>query len=154
MQVEDLKLVGKAKQAALDFKAAFPNAVFTSGLRSKSEQASAMASNIALNRFWVAQTYKPSPASKACHAWVLANRGAKTKAAIAAGVLSVLETLPDEELGKLSLHLAGQAFDVKPVSGLLGGQMAAYLHELADRLGGVFLEREGGLVRWHVQFHS
>lgn len=144
-------LKGKALLAAQEFADAFPDAVFTSGKRSLAEQARAMSTNVAINRAFIAQTYRPSKASQLAHAAVIKHTEAKTASAITAVILSALNGLPDDELGKLSLHLSGEAFDVKPVKGVRGGEMAAFLHELAARHGGQFLEWEAGLRRWHWQ---
>lgn len=153
MKATELELQGKALQAAMSFEAAFPNAVFTSGRRSQQDQARAMASNVVLNRSWIAQTYKPSRAAGLCHSWVTSHPGS-TQQQIADGLLQVLNTLTDEELSHLSLHMSGQAFDLQPVGGVLGGQMVSFLHELAEKYGGAFLEQEGGLRRWHAQFRD
>lgn len=151
MTLDELQLVGRAQMAAEDLLAAFPDVVFTSGRRTLEEQAQAMASNIIFNRFWVPQTYTDSLASRACHRWVLAHPSVRDKDGISAGLFGVLSVIPLEDLSHLSLHLSGQAFDVEPVGGIDGGKIAAFMHELADKYGGVFLEREGGLVRWHFQ---
>jgi hypothetical protein len=147
--IDALQLRGHAQAGAYALKAQHPSVVFTSGRRFPSDQARAMASNVALNPKWIAQTYKASAASQACQAWVDAHPDC-TKAQIEAGLLGVFATLPDAELLKLSKHLTGDAFDVQPV------QAGAEAIKQAIRgLAGldVFLEREGGLIRWHAQFH-
>lgn len=58
--IEKLNLNGSAKQAAYQLKAKHPGIVFTSGRRDKADQARARASNVAKNRKWIAQTYKPA----------------------------------------------------------------------------------------------
>jgi hypothetical protein len=60
-----------------------------------------------------------------------------------------MNTLGDAKVAKLSKHLSGQAFDVQPVEA-----DADKIKETIRGLSGLdkFLEKEGGLVRWHAQF--
>jgi hypothetical protein len=138
-----------ATRAARALKAAFPSVVFTSGLRDKAAQARAMASNVVKNRQWIVQTYRDTPAAHACQAWVDDHAEATTQAAIGAGLLAVLDGLTEAEVGRLSKHLSGAAFDVQPVV-----KDADAIKQAIRTLPGVtkFLEREGGLVRWHAEF--
>jgi hypothetical protein len=148
-----LALVGRAAQAAKEIAEQHPDAVFTSGRRDREEQASAMAANVVLDsRQWIAQTYKPSEASIACQQWVDAHPEATTKEAVAAGLLSMLERFTDEQLSKLSKHLGGCAFDIQPAFGLSGQLLLNTIRRVVAKHGGTFLEREGGLTRWHCQF--
>jgi hypothetical protein len=57
--------------------------------------------------------------------------------------------MPEAELVKISRHLTGKAFDVRPVT-----KNAAAIKADIRALSGLhkFLEKEGGLVRWHAQF--
>lgn len=148
-EIEALNLSKVAKKAAYRLKRKHPSVIFTSGRRDKAEQASAMASNVVLNRKWIHQTYARSVASDSCQKWVNENPDKTTKAAIAAGLKEVLDTLSDRELGLLSMHLSGAAFDVKPVE-----KDATAIKKTIRSLPGLslFLEKEGGLVRWHAQF--
>ena len=109
-----------------------------------------MASNVVSNRTWIKETYASNEASKACQKWVDDHPEAKTKAAIAKGLLETLDGLSDAQLGHLSFHLSGQAFDVQPVT-----KDAAAIKKTIRGLDGLnlFLEEEGGLVRWHAQFN-
>jgi hypothetical protein len=52
-------------------------------------------------------------------------------------------------LAMLSKHLSGDAFDVQPVD-----TDAAAIKKTIRGLKGLdrFLEKEGGLIRWHAQF--
>ena len=147
--VEALNLSDVAKKGAYELKRQYPAVVFTSGRRDKSEQASAMASNVVLNRNWIKETYATNEASAACQKWVDDNPDKKTKAEIAAGLNSVMDGLSDEQLGHLSKHLSGDAFDVQPVD-----KDAAGIKKAIRGLAGLdkFLEKEGGLIRWHAQF--
>jgi hypothetical protein len=148
-EIEALNLSDPAKKAAYELKRQFPAVIFTSGRRDKSEQASAMASNVVLNRNWIKETYAQDDASVACQKWVDDNKDKTTKADIAAGLKGVMDGLTDEKLGQLSKHLSGDAFDVQPVE-----KDAAGIKKAIRGLPGLgrFLEKEGGLIRWHAQF--
>lgn len=147
--IEALQLAATAKKAAYALKKAHPTVVFTSGRRNKADQARAMAGNVVANRQWIKQTYADTKASRECQKWVDNHPTARTKEEIAAGLLSVLNGLTDAEIGRLSKHLSGEAFDVQPVA-----QNANEIKATIRRLVGLtkFLDREGGLVRWHAQF--
>jgi hypothetical protein len=147
--IEALNLSDPAKKAAYELKKKHSSVVFTSGRRDKASQASAMASNVVANRKWIEQTYVSSAASKACQKWVDDNKDKKTQDEIAAGLKGVLDGLNDAELAQLSKHLSGDAFDVQPVD-----DNAEEIKKTIMNLPGAtkFLDKEGGLVRWHVQF--
>ncbi|MDQ2778661.1 MAG: hypothetical protein M3Y32_03780 [Pseudomonadota bacterium] len=122
---------------------------FTSGRRSKADQPRAMASNVLKNRKWIAETYKDTPLRASCQKWVDDNPDKKTQADIAAGLLTVLASATDEQLGGFSRHLSGMAFDVQPVD-TDAEAIKKTLRELPKLE--FFLDSEGGLVRWHAQF--
>jgi len=147
--IEALNLRGAARTAAYALKKGHPSVTFTSGRRTKEDQARAMASNVVQNRKWIGQTYKPGIVSKGCQAWVDSHPEAKTKEQVAAGLLSVMNAATDTDLGKLSKHLSGDAFDVQPVQ-----TNAEAIKKTIRGLAGIdkFLDKEGGLVRWHAQF--
>ena len=147
--IEALNLRGAARAAAYALKKAHPSVKFTSGRRNKADQARAMASNVVHNRNWIEDTYAPSTVSKACQTWVDGHPDAKTQEEIAAGLLSVLDVATDAHLARLSRHLSGDAFDVQPVE-----TDAEAIKKTIRGLKGldVFLEKEGGLIRWHAQF--
>ena len=147
--IEALELSETARQAAYILKRTHPSVVFTSGRRDKAAQASAMASNVVFNRQWIRQTYLPSEVSAACQRWVDLHPEAGTKEAIALGLKSVFDSMSDSQLAHISKHLSGSAFDVQPV--------VAGAEEIKETIRGLpgldkFLEREGGLTRWHAQF--
>lgn len=148
-EIEALDLAPTARKAAYALKKAHPSVKFTSGRRSKADQARAMAGNVVKNRKWIEQTYKDSPLRKKCQDWVNDNTDKKTQAEIAQGLLSVLDAATDEELGNFSKHLSGMAFDVQPVD-----KDAEAIKTTIRGLSGLdkFLDTEGGLVRWHAQF--
>ncbi|GAA5181834.1 hypothetical protein GCM10025771_29690 [Niveibacterium umoris] len=147
--IEALNLAPTARLAAYALKKAHPSVTFTSGRRGKEDQARAMASNVVKNRKWIEETYANSPLRKKCQDWVDNNPGKKTQAEIQEGLLSVFNEATDEDLGKFSKHLSGMAFDVQPVD-----DDAEAIKKTIRGLEGLdkFLDKEGGLVRWHAQF--
>lgn len=142
-----------AAQAATDFLAQFPEAVLTSGRRDSKSQASAMASNVALNPKWIAQTYVPSPAALACQAWVDTQSACLTGDVLSSGLLAVLSTFSDADLNHLSWHLGGNAFDVQPDGDSAKIAALQSLASARNTAGGSakFLASEGGLTRFHWQ---
>ena len=148
-EIEGLNLSPTAKAAAYELKKAHPSVKFTSGRRDKQEQAHAMATNVVLNRNWIKQTYKLTPAREACQKWVDDNKDQTTVDQITTGLKGVLDGLSDLDLGRLSKHLSGDAFDVQPVT-----KDADAIKKTIRGLSGLdkFLEQEGGLERWHAQF--
>ena len=60
-----------------------------------------------------------------------------------------MKAMPEVELLKISRHLTGRAFDVKPVT-----TNAAAIKADILKLPGLhkFLREEGGLNAWHAQF--
>ena len=149
--IEILDLRATARKAAYALKRAHPAVSFTSGRRSKEDQASAMAGNVLRNRKWIEQTYAISSVRDACQQWVDDNPDKKTRAEIAEGLASVLEEATDSELAALSKHLSGDAFDVRPVDND-AESIKATIRSLLRPGRDKFLDKEGGLVRWHVQF--
>ena len=153
LSIAELDLVDPVAGYAQELLDAFPSVIFTSGRRSRADQARAMASNVVLNRRWIAETYLASPVSAACQQWVDTHPGTGGVSDIAAGLLSILDTFSDDDLSHLSLHLSGCAFDVQPVGGPLGDQICAFMQQLANKYpGGKFLSHEGGLYRLHIQW--
>jgi hypothetical protein len=147
--IEALDLGDTARKAAYELKKKYPTVSFTSGRRDKDQQASAMAENVVLSRTWIQDTYAKSVARDACQKWVDDNKDKKTKNEITAGLKAVLDGLTDAQLALLSKHLSGEAFDVQPVD-----EGADDIKATIKALPGLskFLEKEGGLVRWHAQF--
>ena len=147
--IEALNLRGSARKGAYALKKAHPSVTFTSGRRDKGDQARAMASNVVENRKWIEETYVSTKLSRACQKWVDDNPKKKTQDEIAEGLLSVLNDATDAQLATLSKHLSGDAFDVQPVE-----TDADAIKKTIRGLNGLdrFLEKEGGLVRWHAQF--
>jgi hypothetical protein len=148
-QIEALDLAPVARAAAYALKKAHPSVAFTSGRRSKADQARAMAGNVVKNRQWIEQTYASSSLRTKCQEWVDKHADKTTQADIAEGLLSVFDSADDAALGKFSKHLSGEAFDVQPVE-----TNADEIKKTIRGLAGLdkFLDTEGGLVRWHAQF--
>lgn len=145
--LSSLNLSPKALAGAQALLAAHPGAMLTSGRRGVTAQARAMASNIVHNRQWIAQTYVPTPESHSLQAWIDAHPSATEQDSIAVGLAGIMAGWTDEQKAKVSKHFSGDAFDVQPISGPEGDAIKAFLHALP----GKFLEKEGGLVRWHWQ---
>jgi gamma-glutamyl:cysteine ligase YbdK (ATP-grasp superfamily) len=149
-KTDALNLSPNAKRAADLLLAAHPNVKFTSGRRGVADQARAMASNVVTKRQWILNTYKDTPQRKALQKWVDDHPEAKTQAAIAAGLESVMKEWSDAQKARLSKHFSGQAFDVQPVTGAAGTAIKKTIRALPKL--SKFLEKEGGLVRWHADF--
>jgi len=147
--IESLDLAEPARSAAYAIKRKHPWVVFTSGRRDAARQASAMAGNVVKNRRWIAQTYASNPVSAAAQAWVDAHPEARTQQAIADGLLKVFKTFSPRDLGRLSHHLSGLAFDVRPVP----AQASAFWSSVRSLPGlRQHFDKEGGLTIWHVGF--
>jgi hypothetical protein len=151
MTINEMNLEPVAKSAAEELIKKYPKLTFTSGKRSVSEQASAMASNIisSKNRKWIEETYAASGARDKLQTWVNNNKSADTKSKLAAGLKGEMNKMTAAELSHISKHLSGLAFDVQPVT-----DDAEVIKKFIKNLKGAtkFLDNEGGLVRWHVQF--
>jgi hypothetical protein len=143
-EIDKLHLQPDVAEKALQLRHAAPGVVFTSGRRTVAEQAHAMATNVAVKRHFIQQTYVDSPAIRQLQHWVDSHPEARSVSEIAAGLEKVMNSLSDEERLHISKHLTGRAFDVKPHS----------VPEASIRaLDPVkFLTHEAGLERWHVQF--
>jgi len=148
MTIEEMHLEPVAKEAAKILKSKHPNIEFTSGRRDIRQQAHAMAGNIVKlrDRKWIGKTYL---AAAKCQAWVDKHPEAVTVDAITDGLEQVMKAMPEDELMKISRHLTGRAFDVRPVTA-----NAAAIKADIRKLPGLhkFLDHEGGHVRWHAQF--
>lgn len=148
MTIEELQLEPIAEQAARLLQQKHPNIQFTSGRRNVTQQAHAMASNIVSlqDRQWIRKTYL---AGAKLQQWVDDHPGAVNVDQITAGLQETMNAMPEAELLKISRHLTGRAFDIKPVM-----QSAEVIKADIRALPGLnkFLEKEGGHVRWHAQF--
>lgn len=150
-EIEALNLEPAAKAGAIEFRRQHPGIRFTSGRRGIDRQASAMAANIVEsgNRKWIQETYARSTASTKLQQWVDDHPEATTKAELAKGLKETLDGLSNAEKMSLSAHLSGNAFDVQPQT-----KDAEKIKADIRALPGIkqFLEKEGGLTRWHAQF--
>jgi hypothetical protein len=149
--VDALDLKTKAKKVANRLKAKYSEISFTSGKRDETqEQASAMAENVVSNRNWITETYADKTLAKELQKWLDDNPKAKTKDEISAGLKSVMDGWTEERKGRLSAHFTGEAFDIQPQD-KKATEIKADAKSWAEADGGKFLEKEGGLVRWHTQ---
>lgn len=149
-----LGLQGRAYTCAVAIAKQHPDVVFTSGRRTKSEQARVMARNIVRSgdRDWVKHTYKPSDIVAAIGRWLREHPKATNAAEIEHGIAAVFAATTDTELKKISKHLTGDAFDIAPVDGLHGQLILQTLRGEVRRFSGELLENEGGIRVWHAQF--
>lgn len=150
MRAQDLGLTGAAKAAATRLERDHPDLVFTSGRRSVAEQARAMAANVLRNRRWIEATYAATAESRSLQAWLDDHPAAAPAGEIADGLATIMSAWSDDRKARLSKHFSGQAFDVRPVGGARGAIIKAAIRCSPGLTK--FLEREGGLVRWHAQF--
>jgi hypothetical protein len=146
--IEALDFGPVAKAAALELRKLHPSVKFTSGRRTRHEQAHAMASNIVSsgNRKWIAKVYI---SAVKLQKWVDDNPDATSVNDLTKGLEETLDNLTDREQAAVSKHLTGAAFDVHPVTED-GEAIKADIRKLSGLTK--FLEREGGLNRWHAQF--
>ena len=148
MTIEELNLTPVAENAARLLQQKFPQLEFTSGRRDVPQQARAMAFNVVKtgNRQWIAGTYK---AAAKLQQWVDVHPNAKTIDEIAVGLQATLEAMPEVELLKVSKHLTGKAFDIRPEPA-----NAEAIKNFIRTLPGLstFLDKEAGVTRWHAQF--
>ena len=82
--------------------------------------------------------------------WLDDNPAADTAGEIAGGLAGIMSRWTDAQRGRLSKHFSGEAWDVRPVAGARGSTIKTAIRKLPGLTK--FLEKEGGLVRWHAQF--
>ena len=148
MTIDELQLEPEAKQAAKALKQKHPNLEFTSGRRSIHQQAHAMAANIVAfhDRLWIGKTYIKGAKLQD---WVDTHPQAATVDQITAGLEQTMNAMSESERLKISKHLTGRAFDIRPVT----ANANAIIADIEALPGLVkFLKEEGGHVRWHAQF--
>ena len=148
MTIDEMNLEPTAAAAARLLLQKHPNIQFTSGRRDVTQQAHAMASNIVSlrDRNWIGHTYLHG---QKLQAWVDAHPEAVTVDQVTAGLAALMNAMSDAERLKISRHLTGRAFDVRPMT-----QNAEAIKNDIRNLPGLnkFLDKEGGHVRWHAQF--
>ncbi len=147
--IASLDLSPAAKRGALALHAAHPEVQFVSGRRTLARQARAMARNIveSADRSWIANVYR---AAAPLQAWVDAHPEAVTAEDIAAGLEATLIAMTSADQARVSKHLSGDAFDLRPIHGAAEAAIRATIASLPGLVK--FIDREGGLERWHVQF--
>jgi hypothetical protein len=141
--IASLNLAPDVAKKARELNKHAPSVRFTSGRRDIAKQARAMANNIVHNRKWIEQTYRSTAAIRALQQWVDAHPSADTNE-IATGLAQVMKGMPSAQQMGISRHLSGRAFDVQPNS-----CPESAIWALSPR---TFLQKEGGLVIWHVDF--
>lgn len=156
MKAAELDLAEPALSAALHLESLFPDIVFTSGRRSREDQARAMAQNIAIAGLpWLAKTYKKSPVRDGIAAAIGRLPVPRSASAIQGAISAYFLGKPDSFVAAISRHLSGLAFDIKPMIDAAGVPTPRGERVIAEirRLPQLdkFLDHEGGLVRWHVQ---
>ena len=149
--IEALNLSPETRELAYRIKDSNSSTVFTSGRRSVSAQASAMAANVVKKRDFIKLTYKASTLRTALQNWVDSHPEAVTQQQIADGLMSVFNAASAADVAAFSKHLGGDAFDVKPVDGAVGNSIYNSLKGLQNSGLGRFIDNEGGLRRWHFQ---
>jgi len=148
MTIDELELEPAAREAAELLREKHPHLEFTSGRRTIRQQAHAMASNIVSlhDRQWIGKTYF---AGAKLQQWVDAHPQAKTVDQLTAGLEATMNAMTEAEVLKISKHLTGNAFDIRPVMED-SDEIVADIEALPGLVK--FLKKEGGHVRWHAQF--
>ncbi len=147
--IDVLDLVDYARDAAAILKSQHPEIIFTSGRRNVKRQAAAMASNVAVKRRYIEQTYASGPESQVLQKWVDDHPEAVTPADISSGLEGIMSIWTDAQKSRLSKHFSGQAFDVFPVTSNAEAVKSTIRSLPNLRL---FLDSEGGLTIWHAEF--
>jgi hypothetical protein len=141
-------------------RAAAEGLTLTSGRRDLKAQAHAMATNVAKSITkdgdydWVEETYVHRAAEEACQKWIDEHHEeAADVEQCAEGLYSVLSNLSDDDLGHLSYHLSGNAFDCHPDG---SDEHKKFLEDLVaeakeDGRDAKLLTHEGRLTVWHFQ---
>lgn len=152
ISIAQMKLSRVAREGAERLQAECPWVVFTSGRRDLESQARAMAVNTTRNRLWIGQTYL---AATRLQQWVNENPDAQDVEQLSEGLYHTLLSMPDAEVLRVSRHLTGDAFDVRPM--MDKGLPTHYGDKILESIRGLpgfhkLLLKEGGLDVWHAQF--
>ena len=143
-------LTGTALLAAQELVRVCPDAEIISGRRTVREQARAMAKNAFHDHDWIEDTYR-SPlclAARRLVSWLKMHKNA-TLDQIDDAFERILCALPDDELEQLTSHLGGCAFDVRADEAV-----KPFCEAVAKKYGGEFLDHEGRLIRYHLEFKA
>ena len=149
----------RAQAAAKALLEQFPFLTLTSGLRSADDQARAMAQNLSENRNWVEATYVSSQVQEAVQDWLNSHHDISDVPGLETGILGVLAGFTLNQLRMLSWHLSGEAFDIEPLTddrapAVMSAVRDIVTAEIAAGTSARVLDREGGLLRWHVQIEQ
>lgn len=147
-EIESLNLAPSARKGAYALRQKHPAVRFTSGRRTRQEQARAMAGAVIGHRKAIGESFGASEIRDACQQWVDANPDKTSGHEIQEGLAGILDRYTDEQLAGFSEHMAGLAFDVQPVPDGHAIKKTMQGLEGLDR----FLEKEGGVEVWHAQF--
>lgn len=120
---------------------------FTSGHRDMVRQAHAMAVNTSLNRKWVGATYRRGGPVQL---WIDQHPDVVTVEALTEGIYQVIAALPGDQQISHHLRMPCPCFDIEPRTDTTGERIYQAIRTLPNLTK--FLEREGGLLRWHVEF--
>jgi len=151
-QLDQLRLAPRAKTGAVLLNERFPDMQFTSGLRDIHAQARVMATNQLRKPFWIRDTYLRGKELQR----LLDTQTLNTQLELQAFIQKWLEGQTSEQLAQLSRHLGGYAFDIKPsvdrkgYTNTQGFDMISFIHTVVQPEK--FLQWEGGLQIWHLQF--
>ena len=151
-QLDQLRLAPRAKTGAVLLNERFPDIQFTSGLRDIQAQARVMATNQLRKPFWIRDTYLRGKELQR----LLDTQTLNTQLELQAFIQKWLEGQTSEQLAQLSRHLGGYAFDIKPsvdrkgYTNTQGFDMISFIHTVVQPEK--FLQWEGGLQIWHLQF--
>ena len=154
-ELEGLNLAEAAKKAAYALKKKYPFLVFISGRRTKKEQAWAMARNVVENRKYI---YNPQPPYGAykypkvveLQKWVDANPSKVSREDIASGLEVLLEKWSDIDMGRLTFHFWGRAFDLQPPKTKADDEIIKTIKSLPGYTN--FVPMEAGEERWHAEY--
>lgn len=163
MAIARLSLNAQAHACAVAIAQQHPDVVFTSGRRTRDDQARAMARNIVQDREFRAANpktkrkpyldiYLAHTVIASIKRWLREHPKAVTAAEIEHGLKQVFAGMTDTEMTKLSRHFSGNAFDIAPVDGMRGQMILATIKREVSERGARLIENEGGVRVWHVQF--
>lgn len=124
-------------------------ATFTSGHRDLRMQAHDMAVNVSLERNWVGKTYLHGAPVQS---WIDVHPDVVTIADLAEGIYQVIAALPPDQQISHHLLMPCPCFDIQPLDDGTGTAILAAIQELPGLM--TFLQKEGGLRRWHCDFHD
>jgi hypothetical protein len=152
MRIEYLNLSPTMEQRARELQAVYPFVEYTSGRRTITQQASAMAVNIvrADDRQWIAKTYRNGARLQRV---VDTSVGVLAVGTLTHALMQEMRQMPPDELYTLSKHFQGDAVDLQPLEdewGIVtadGAHVVDWIRACPDTTQ--FLKREGGLRRWH-----